>query len=217
MVRDILKILVGGVYSLCPFAVGAKIKGIRSAIFSLWICKKFGCEGVSFSKPMNYTRGPKYFSIGKGTTIGKMAVLTAWDEYEGDRFTPEVRIGKDCSFGDYVHISAIRSIEIGDGVLTGRWVTINDNSHGTTDIDTLHQRPVKRRLYSKGPIKIGNNVWIGDKVTILGGVTIGDGVIIGANSVVTKDVAPYTVVAGIPARIIKANPDAGDGTGDGEA
>ena len=53
------------------------------------------------------------------------------------------------------------------------------------------------------PVVIGNDVWIGSRVTILPGVTIGDGAVIGASSVVTKDVEPYTVVAGNPAEIIK--------------
>ena len=60
-----------------------------------------------------------------------------------------------------------------------------------------------REIISKGPVKIGRNVWIGDKTTILGGVSIGDGAIVAANSVVTKDVPPFCVVAGVPARIIK--------------
>ena len=56
---------------------------------------------------------------------------------------------------------------------------------------------------SKGDVIIGKNVWIGDKVTILPNVKIGDGVVIGANSVVTKDIPPCSVVAGNPAKIIK--------------
>jgi len=55
----------------------------------------------------------------------------------------------------------------------------------------------------KGPIVIGNDVWIGYRAIILSGVTIGDGAVVGAGSVVTKDVPPYTVVAGNPAREIK--------------
>lgn len=64
--------------------------------------------------------------------------------------------------------------------------------------------PNKRPLYCKGPVIIGNNVWIGEKASIMPGVTIGDGVIIAANSVVTKDIPSYSLAAGIPAKIIKS-------------
>ena len=88
-------------------------------------------------------------------------------------------------------------------MLTGKWVTITDNSHGETDKTTLGMRPQERPITSKGPVIIGNNVWIGDKATILPGVTIGDGAVIAANAVVTKDVPAYSVVGGNPARVIK--------------
>lgn len=65
--------------------------------------------------------------------------------------------------------------------------------------------PLLRPLYSKGQVVIGKNVWIGDKVTILPGVSIGDGSVIAANSVVTKSIPPYSIAAGIPAKIIKQN------------
>lgn len=55
----------------------------------------------------------------------------------------------------------------------------------------------------KGPIYIGNNVWIGDNVTILPGVAIGDGVVVGAGSVVTKDIPPFAIYAGVPAKLIR--------------
>ena len=60
-----------------------------------------------------------------------------------------------------------------------------------------------RFVTSKGPVIIGNNVWIGDKATVLPNVTIGDGAVIAANAVVTKDVPPYSIVAGNPAKVIK--------------
>lgn len=63
-------------------------------------------------------------------------------------------------------------------------------------------RPQKRPITSKGPVIIGDNVWIGDKATILPGVTIGDGAVIAANAVVTENVPEFSVVAGIPAKVI---------------
>lgn len=114
-----------------------------------------------------------------------------------------MRIGEECHFGAFNHITCTNKIQIGNRLLTGKWVTITDNSHGTTDLDSLHIDPIKRPIYSKGPVIIGDNVWIGDKATILPGVTIGDGAVIAANAIVTKDVPAYCVAAGNPARIIK--------------
>lgn len=67
----------------------------------------------------------------------------------------------------------------------------------------LDRKDVVQSWDNKGDIIIGNDVWIGYEAIILAGVTIGDGAIIGARAVVTKDVLPYTVVAGVPAKPIK--------------
>lgn len=150
------------------------------------------------------SRGEDCITIGEGTHIAEHCVLTAWKKTcAGGDFHPEIVIGKNCDFGMWNHISATNSIRIGDNLLTGKWVTIIDNSHGETDFATLQQPPLMRLVTSKGPIIIGNNVWIGDKATILPNVTIGDGAVIAANAVVTKDVPAYSVVAGIPAKVIK--------------
>lgn len=178
---------------------------IKNAIYSSWMSLKFRRKHLRFTHPVNYVRGTQYFNIGEMTGFGRCAVLTAWDSYDEDSFSPQVSIGENCSFGDYLHLTCINKITVGNNVLTGRWVTITDNSHGTTDLPSLHEPPIHRRLYCKGPVTIGNNVWIGDKATILPGVTIGDGAVVAANSVVTKDIPPYSVAAGNPAKIIKTN------------
>ena len=109
--------------------------------------------------------------------------------------------GKNITVGKNVFINACckfqdqGGIEIGNGVLIGHNVTLATLNHD--------ERPQFRQNIYPKPIKIGNNVWIGSNATILGGVTIGDGAIIGANAVVTKDVPQNTIVAGIPARIMR--------------
>lgn len=142
--------------------------------------------------------------IGGGTCLGNNCILECWDGYHGQKFSPKMVIGNGCSIGEYTHITCITSISIGDGLLTGRFVLISDNNHGTPGYkNEFSIRPQDRPLSSKGGITIGNNVWIGDRATILGGVTIGDGAIIAAGAVVTKDVPAGAIVAGNPGKIIK--------------
>lgn len=115
----------------------------------------------------------------------------------------EMVLGNDISIGEYTHITCSRRIEIADGLLTGRFVLITDNAHGANLREELEIAPLSRTVFSPGPVKIGRNVWIGDKATILPGVTIGEGAVIAANAVVTKDVPPFSVAAGCPARVVK--------------
>lgn len=147
--------------------------------------------------------GEKYVSLGKDVTVGKHVQLTAWDRFLDQRFTPSIVIGDGCSIGDGAHITAVNRIELGKNVLTGKYVLITDNSHGGADQSMLSVAPNRRPVVSKGPVIIGDNVWIGEKASILPGVRIGDGAIIGAGAVVTKDVPAGHMAVGVPARIVK--------------
>lgn len=147
--------------------------------------------------------GQKHMSIGSDCYIGKGTILTAWERPGETGFRPEIKIGSDCGIGCYNHITAINGIYIGNNVLTGNYVLITDNSHGASHRDQLDINPRMRPLTSKGKVTIEDNVWIGEKASVLPGVTIGRGAIVAANSVVTHDVEPYTIVGGNPARIIK--------------
>jgi acetyltransferase-like isoleucine patch superfamily enzyme len=147
--------------------------------------------------------GGKYISIGNNVAIGKNGVISAWDNYMNVKYTPRLTLGNDIIIGNYCHITSINRIEIKNGALMGKWVTITDNAHGRSEEEDLLIPPVKRNLYSPGPVIIDENVWIGDKVTILPNVYIGKNAIIGANSVVTKDIPDNCVAAGVPAKVIK--------------
>ena len=174
------------------------------AIYSKWVCYQLAdSEDGVFFESISLLKGKERIHIGRDTAFGAQLYLTTW---QSDAISAEgghIRIGGHCCFGAFNHLTAANDITIGDHCLTGKWVTITDNSHGETDLASLQQPPQNRPITSKGPVHIGNNVWIGDKATILPGVTIGDGAVIAANSVVTNDVPAYAVMGGAPAKIIK--------------
>lgn len=108
-----------------------------------------------------------------------------------------VYIGCNCQ------ISCMDRIEIGENTVLGDNVFISDNLHGNSTMKDMEIEPVKRELYSKGPVNIGKNVLIGRNTCVLSNVEIGDGAIIGANSVVTHNIPAYCVAVGSPAKIVK--------------
>lgn len=118
-------------------------------------------------------------------TYGR-AQFMIWDESE------RIEIGAFCSIADEVII-------FGGGEHNSNWIT-------TFPLRIAFNEPLANRdghPATKGVTKIGNDVWLGFRAVVLSGVTIGDGAIIGAGSVVTKDVPPYSIAAGNPAKIIR--------------
>ncbi len=176
-----------------------KWRELKSIVYSTWLKREFSFAGRIKILPHITLKNPQRISMGNNIKIGAHGVLTVWGQRDE---VGKIEIGDNCNFGEYIHISSSNYIKIGKDVLTGRWVTIIDNNHGNTDSESLAMPPLSRPLVSKGPVVIGDSVWLGDKVVVLSGVNIGDGAVVAANSVVTKDVAPYTIVAGIPANQI---------------
>ena len=142
----------------------------------------------------------QHISIGDHSSIMRHCVL---ETCPNAGLNPQLKIGDNVSLGEYSHITCARKVIIGNGVLTGRFVLITDNSHGSSLTEEIAIPPLVRPVHSKGAIIIGDKVWIGDKATILPNVTIGEGAIVAANAVVTKDVPAYAVVAGCPAKVVK--------------
>ena len=159
------------------------------------------CNGSVIRYPSIRIEGPG-ISIGQNSYIGKNAVITTWRTKLYEK--PQIIVGNGTNIGQNCHITAINRIEIGNYVLTGKYVTITDNAHGSVTLDEMKSDPNTRILVSKGPVIIEDNVWIGDKATICPNVRIGEGSIIGANTVVTKSIPSYSVAVGNPARIIKS-------------
>lgn len=145
--------------------------------------------------------GAQYIRLGKDTGIGRNAWLGAFDSYLNQKFTPSIVIGNNVRIGNYVCITAIDRVQIGDGCLFSEYVYISDHGHGYDP--TLNLSPKEQNLTSKGPVEIGCNSFLGYRVCILSGVTLGKNCVVGANSVVTKSFPDYTMLAGSPARAIK--------------
>ncbi len=127
----------------------------------------------------------------------------------------EIKLGKYCYLGDNSRIWSAKSIEIGERVLISHDVNIFDSLTHPINHKLRHLQFVEiltkgfpKNIYlNEQSIIINNDVWIGAKSIILKGVTVGEGAIVGAGSVVTKDVPPYTIVAGNPAQIIREIPE----------
>ncbi len=114
-----------------------------------------------------------------------------------------IRIGNDVAITSGAKFHALKGITIGNKVLIGPNCMMRGGNHNTSVLGA-YMYDVKEKLPENDlPIVIEDDVWIGANVTILKGVVIHTGSIVGAGSVVTKDVPEYSVVAGVPAKVIK--------------
>lgn len=140
---------------------------IKSAIEKVWYKLVFR-SSFKFGKGFNFRRG---FSI----AIEEKGVID---------------IGEYCFFNNYCSLNALSRISIGDNCIFGENVRIYDHNHRFSD----KTKGIMEEGYSKEPVIIGKNCWIGSNVTILKGVKIGDNVIIGTCVVVNKDIPSNMVI-----------------------
>lgn len=148
--------------------------------------------------------GMRYVSIGANVRILNRARIEVRDSYLGQNFNPVLTIGNNVVINDDVHIGVFNRVEIHDDVLIASKVYISDHSHGTTEFADMQIPPSQRAIVSKGAVVIEECVWIGEGVAILPNVRIGRHSIIGANAVVTKDIPPFSIAAGVPAKVIRS-------------
>lgn len=188
-------------FSFCLFRFFILIRKVFIKIHSIYISKLLKqCGTRPHIEFLLYLTGPKYICIGDNFISNARLRLEAFKLGEND---PIIKIGDNVNINFDCHIGAINRIEIGNNVLLASKVFISDHSHGDSEVESLKISPLNRPIISKGPVLIKDNVWIGEGASILSNVTIGEGAIVGANSVVTRDVPPYSVVGGVPSRIIK--------------
>ena len=210
VVKTTLYNFMGMISAIYSYHLSMRLDRFYNIMYSAWLSYFLGNVGknVTIEKPCKLEGGgSRLISIGARSYIHSNCFLGCWKKYHKQEFTPSIIIGEDCNIGQYTQITACNKIIIGNGLLTGKFVLISDNSHGGLSKEESLIPPNKRLLKSKGEIIIGNNVWIGDKASILAGVHIGDNVIVAANSVVTKSVQSNCLIAGAPAKIVKSLKD----------
>jgi len=149
-----------------------------------------GCEINALSK-----RG---IILGDRVTVGAYALIRPTNYYGGE-IGEGLRVGDNSNIGPYNYIGCSGYIEIGNDVMISPRVSIYSENHvyDRTDI------PMKRQGVKREFVVIEDDCWIAANSVILAGVTIGKGSIVAAGSIVTKDVPPFSIVAGNPAKIIK--------------
>ncbi|MEL6679875.1 MAG: acyltransferase [Pseudomonadota bacterium] len=132
---------------------------------------------------------PGGFSIGADTLVARDVIMVVKQGY--------LHIGKSCSIGSQTTLSAVSGIRIGDHAIIAGQCYFGGGRYKTA----VGAGPmVEQGLETKGPVILGNDVWVGAGVRVLDGVSVGDGAILGAGAVITKDVPPNTIMGGVPAR-----------------
>ena len=131
--------------------------------------------------------------VGEHSVFEPNVWLTAPDE-------ARIRIGAQTYLNIAVMVASVALVEIGDHCMFANGCFITDGNHRFED----PVRPVPWQGFTtKGPVRIGDNVWCGTNVVITSGVTLGHRSVIGANSVVTRDIPPYSIAAGSPAKVLR--------------
>ncbi len=135
--------------------------------------------------------------IGDNVRIGSNTIIACSGSLKhlGEGFN----IGSNSGIGDFCFFGSAGGIKIGENVIMGQNVRFHSENHNYNRLDI----PIKEQGVTNKGINVGNDCWIGSGVVFLDGVTVGEGCVIGANTLVNKDIPPFSVAVGNPAKIIK--------------
>ncbi len=190
-------------------ALGALIRRTRAWLASVAaigpdddVGRRFAAFGAGscLTFPHGTIFGEDAIAIGRDTLVGRLVALTVGMSPDQPRPAhPVIRIGDRCNIGHGSHIVGHESIEIGDDVTTGPYVYVTDQNHTYED----PTRPITVQWPSTEPVRIGAGSWLGVGCVVLPGTELGRNVVVGANSVVRGRIPDHSVVAGVPATVVR--------------
>lgn len=131
-------------------------------------------------------------TLGNRVALEQGVMLKLVDASAEVRLQDHVFVGRGCTF------DIAGSLLVGEGALIAPGCFITDHNHGLDPDMPIWKQPCRT-----SPVSIGADVWLGARVVVLPGVTIGDGAVVAAGAVVSRDVAPMSIVAGVPARFMR--------------
>lgn len=167
---------------------------------------------VAWSTSLLLDRGAS-FRMGSGSTVlgsGRVVVATGGSLVIGERSGvmhgceiavgegAVVEIGDEVYVGAYVNIRSRRRITLGHNARIAQFVSLVGGQYRYAARDRL----IREQGFEEGDVTIGDDAWLGVGVVVLSGVTVGTGAVVGAGSIVTKDLAPYAIAVGNPARVV---------------
>ena len=158
---------------------------------------------LELAKRQAFARGPMHGNVLEMLREGRLEIGPHAYFEPGVWLTSEagrISIAGGCLLNLNVMVAAVDAVRIGEHCMLANGCLVTDGNHSFDDPDV----PVPWQGFtSKGPVTIGDNVWLGANVVVTSGVSIGRRAVIGANSVVTEDVPEYSIAAGAPAKVLK--------------
>lgn len=163
------------------------------------------CGELKLGSTQLHLLGLRYMEFGDQVEMHFNARVQCIDYFQptDQHFKPRLILHDHVVVQAMCHIGCIDRVEIGEWSTMGARCYITDHTHGGTSREELLLPPRKRPLVSRGPVKIGKYVHLGEGVCVMPGVTIGDYSVIGAGAVVTRDIPPFSIAVGSPAKVIK--------------
>jgi len=223
MISSIAKSIKGDYYQLDSSIPITSVLGIAYRRFTNWarsVLRGINWKSKLFMGRDVELRNRRFIKFGHGVTLGKGVLIDGLSRDGivlgnhvniGDYTRLEasgtitdiglgITIGNNSGIGSFSFIGGAGGVLIGNDVIMGQYVSFHPENHNTQ----LVEIPIRLQGVNRKGIIVGDNCWIGAKVTFLDGATVGKGCVIAAGAVVRGEIPPYSIAAGVPARIIKS-------------